>query len=199
MDPDDHPRAGVRHQPDTPPDQALIARLRSGDRMAFQLAVRPLLGTLLNLARRWTQDPHIAEDLLQETLTQAFTSIHTYRGDSSLRTWLFRIQARLAQRPTRWHRGDHRSAQTTDDLQIPDHLACDPDQQTRERELAERLAEAMERLTQRQRTALHLRAVEGLDYRTIAEILGCTAAASRMLVLAARQHVMERMGRHLEP
>jgi len=196
MDPDRNPLA---HHMDAPPDQALVQLLQTGDRQAFQGAVRPLLGALLSLARRWTQDIHTANDLLQETLTQAYASIHTYKGEASLRNWLFRIEARLARRPARWQRGDHRSTQVPEDLEIPDHLSEDPAQQTRERELADRLAEAMERLTPRQRTALHLRAVEGLDYQMIADILDSSVAAARMLVLAARKSVMKRMGRHLRP
>lgn len=199
MDPDTTPPGHVRNDLDTPLDQTLVERLQTGDREAFQSAVQPLLGAMLSLARRWTQDHHVAEDLLQETLTQAYSSIHTYRGEASLRTWLFRIEMRLAQRPSRWYRGDRPNAQTTRDLQIPDQLSCEPEQQTRERELAERLAEAIERLTPRQRTALHLRAVEGLDYQMIAVIMNGSVAAARMLVLAARRHVMKRMGRHLEP
>jgi DNA-directed RNA polymerase specialized sigma24 family protein len=57
----------------------------------------------------------------------------------------------------------------------------------------------MERLTTRQRTALHLRAVEGLDYRAISQVLGGSDAASRMLVLAARRQILRRMGGHLLP
>ena len=63
----------------------------------------------------------------------------------------------------------------------------------------EGIDEAMERLTTRQRTALHLRAAEGLDYATIGNVLGCTPVAARMHVLAARRHVLARLQEHLEP
>ena len=57
----------------------------------------------------------------------------------------------------------------------------------------------MERLTLRQRTALHLRAVEGLDYEAIGAVLTCSAVAARMHVLEARRKVMARLQEHLEP
>lgn len=180
-----------------PEDQDCLARLRTGDRAAFQTVVRPLLSSLLALARRLTGDSHWAEDLVQDTLVRAFGSVEGFRGDASLRTWLFRIEVRLAGQIHRRRKRD--VAKELLPLEVPDHLAIDPEQESRERELAERLDEAMERLTHRQRTALHLRAVEGLDYATIAGVLGGTAVAARMSVLAARRRVMQRMGRYLRP
>ena len=57
----------------------------------------------------------------------------------------------------------------------------------------------MERLTVRQRTALHLRAVEGMDYAAISVVLQCTPVAARMHVLQARRKVMARVQEHLDP
>jgi RNA polymerase sigma-70 factor (ECF subfamily) len=82
---------------------------------------------------------------------------------------------------------------------VPDHLGPTPEQPALQRELRDRLAEAFERLTPRQRTALHLRATEGLDYADIARTMGCRPGAARMLVLAARRRVLERMGGYLAP
>ena len=82
---------------------------------------------------------------------------------------------------------------------MPDHLDANADHDAIARELQDRLDEAMERLTLRQRTALHLRAVEGMDYEAIGGVLSCTAVAARMHVLAARRKVMARLQEHLEP
>ena len=66
------------------------------------------------------------------------------------------------------------------------------------RELQDRLDEAMERLTHRQRTALHLRAVEGMDYATISGVLNCSTTAARMHVLEARRKVLARLKEHID-
>jgi RNA polymerase sigma-70 factor (ECF subfamily) len=181
----------------TPAEQELLARLRAGDRSVAQTLLRPLLPSLLGLSRRLVGDAHWAEDLVQETLVRAFRGLPDFAGRSSLRTWVLRILVRLASEPHRWRQRE--PARPLADLEIPDTLGPAPDASARERELHERLAEAMERLTPRQRTALHLRASEGLDYAAIAEVLGNSPAAARMLVLAARQRIRERMGRHLLP
>jgi RNA polymerase sigma-70 factor (ECF subfamily) len=178
-------------------ERDLLARVRAGDASAFQALVWPHLTSLLALARRLTGDRQWGEDLTQETLVRAYRGLAAFRGESSLLTWLMRIQIRLAKEPGRWCRRERASHVT--DLDVPDHLAAPPDQPALQRELRDRLEEAMERCTPRQRTALHLRAAEGLDYAAIATAMECTPAAARMLVLAARQRVLERMGRYLAP
>ncbi|MHC4919419.1 MAG: RNA polymerase sigma factor, partial [Planctomycetota bacterium] len=92
-------QTGSRHDRHAVPTQAeekLLSRLRAGDPAAFQTLVRPHLGALLALSRRLTGDAHWAEDLVQETLVRAFRSRAGFRGEASLRTWLFKIQLRLA-------------------------------------------------------------------------------------------------------
>jgi len=174
-----------------------LLRLQAGDESAFQPLLRPHLAALLALARRHCRDPHWAEDLVQETLVRAFRNLATFRGEAALRTWLFRILVRLAAEPQRWARG--KAAEPIGDLDVPDHLDANADHDAIARELQDRLDEAMERLTLRQRTALHLRAVEGMDYEAIGGVLSCTAVAARMHVLAARRKVMARLQEHLEP
>jgi len=176
-----------------------LARCRDGDRQAFQHLLRPHLQGLLALARRYCRDPHWAEDLVQETLVRAFRGLPDFRGDAALRTWLFRILVRLASEPQRWQRGRPADA-SLGELDVPDHFdGRQAEQDAIARELQHRIDEAMERLTERQRTALHLRAVEGLDYAAISAVLSCSQTAARMHVLEARRKVMSRVKEHLDP
>ncbi len=176
---------------------ALLELAKAGDHEACQHLLRPHVAALLAMARRLTGDVHWAEDLLQETLLRAFQGLSGFRGSSSLKTWLFRIEIHLHQEPQRWQRRDR--AGSLAGLEVPDNLQASAADSAIGRELVERIQEAMERLPARQRTALHLRAVEGFDYQGIAEVLGCSTGAARMLVLAARTKVEERLGRYLEP
>lgn len=174
-----------------------LTRCQAGDPAAFQPLLRPHLAGLLALARRHCRDPHWAEDLVQETLVRAFRALPSFRGDSALRTWLFRILVRLASEPQRWRRGE--TGPSLDGVDVPDRLDAVAEHDAMARELQDRLDEAMERLTSKQRTALHLRAVEGLDYAAIAGVLQCSAAAARMHVLEARRKVLGRVQEHLDP
>ena len=192
------PRVGERPRPTpaTDSERQWLQRCQAGDAAAFQPLMHPYLAGLLALARRQCRDPHWAEDLVQETLVRAYRALPGFRGEAALRTWLFRILIRLAAEPRRWQRGG-----TTEPLEIdvPDHLDAPMVHDAMARELQHRLDEAMERLTFRQRTALHLRAVEGMDYAAIAQVLACTAVAARMHVLEARRRVMQRVKEHLDP
>lgn len=193
------PRLGERPRTTEPSDRERhwLCRCQAGDTSAFQPLMHPYLPGLLALARRQCRDPHWAEDLVQETLVRAFRGLPGFRGDAALRTWLFRILIRLAAEPSRWRRG--RTAEPLGETDVPDHLDAPMVHDAMARELQHRLDEAMERLTPRQRAALHLRAVEGMDYAAIAEVLACTAVAARMLVLEARRKVMLRVREHLDP
>jgi len=174
-----------------------LARCREGDQAAYQHLLRPHLAGLLSLSHRYCRDPHWAEDLVQETLVRAFKGLPAFRGDSALRTWLFRILVRLASEPARWQRS--MPTESLGDLDVPDHYdGNQAEQDAIARELQDRLDEAMERLTHRQRTALHLRAVEGMDYAAISGVLACSATAARMHVLEARRKVLSRVKEHLD-
>lgn len=190
---------GKQPRPGAVSDQERIwlARCREGDHAAFQSLLRPHLTSLLSLARRYCRDPHWAEDLVQETLVRAFKGLPNFRAESALRTWLFRILARLACEPARWQRS--MPTESLGDMDVPDHYDGNKaEQDAIARELQDRLDEAMERLTHRQRTALHLRAVEGMDYATISGVLNCSATAARMHVLEARRKVLARVKEHID-
>lgn len=179
-----------------PEERELIARFVGGERDVFRVLIRSHIEALRALARRAVGDVHAADDVVQEALIRAARGLAEFRGDSSVRTWLFTICVRVASEPRRW-RGDRRGESLRQD--VPDTLGPTPEAAALARELRDRLEEAMERLPMRQRTALHLRAAEGLGYEHIAAVLECSAAAARMLVLEARRKVLARMGRYLEP
>jgi len=178
-------------------EQHWLDRCRAGDPDAAQHLLRPHMTGLMALARRYCRDAHWAEDLVQETLVRAFKGLPNFRGDSALRTWLYRILVRLASEPTRWQRA--MPAQLIDHVDIPDSCGNVAEEDAIARELQDRLDEAMERLTDRQRTAMHLRSVEGMDYATISTVLSCSAAAARMHVLEARRKILSRVKEHLDP
>ena len=91
------------------------------------------------------------------------------------------------------------ASETVDEVEGPDACGNMAEQDAIARELQDRIEEAMERLTNRQRTALHLRAAEGMDYAAISTVLGCSSPAARMHVLEARRKILDRVKEHLDP
>lgn len=169
---------------------------RAGDRRAFDRLVRPLLGNLLALARRLAGADG-GEELLQEVLIRAHRGLPRFRGDCTFRAWLVSIVYRLATEPERY-RGPRPLPGVVDhEVTIPDRMDADPGELVSTRDLLKRVEAAMERLPVRQRTALHLRAVEGWDYAEIAETLDTSEGACRNAVMDARRRLRERLGDEL--
>jgi len=77
-------------------EQAIIRRVRSGDKDAFGDLVRLYHAPVRVLLGRYVYDRNVRDDLSQEAFVRAFTKLSGYRGDSSFRTWLLGIARNVA-------------------------------------------------------------------------------------------------------
>ncbi len=183
---------------------------RQGDAAAFDRLVRPMLGKLLALAQRLsagggpgtnlstgTISRVQGEELLQEALIRAHRGLPEFRMDCSFRSWIVGILYRLASDPSRLTpKGGLPSQVSLSDIHesVPDGLAADPFEKASARDLKRQVDASMERLPVRQRTALHLRSVEGWGYQEIAKALDTSMSAARNAVMLARKTLRERLG-----
>ena len=149
--------------------------------MVFQLALN-LLG-----------DRDEALDLSQEVFLRVFRTIHRFRGQSSLRTWIYRIAVNQARNRHRFWRRRHRADQVSLDQHIEAHGdlisagEMRPDRVLAQKELAERLQNALDHLPFDQRTAIVLREIDGLSYEEIAFSLGVAIGTVKSRLTRARQ------------
>jgi RNA polymerase sigma factor (sigma-70 family) len=74
-------------------DAELVEQARNGDRAALERLVLRHQAWVYHIAVRMVFHPHDAEEVTQEVLVKAVTSLSTFRGDSRFRTWLYRIAA----------------------------------------------------------------------------------------------------------
>src|SRR5687768_6789975 len=95
-----------------------IERLRRGDAAAFELLVAERSGEIYGLLYRLTENSEEARDLTQETFLRAFQNIEHFRGDSDVRTWIYRIAIKQARNRWRWWR--RRRRDSTVSLDTPD-------------------------------------------------------------------------------
>jgi RNA polymerase sigma-70 factor (ECF subfamily) len=161
---------------DEPSDLELIARWRNGDeRAATQLVARhaPALARFASASGAGAD----VEELVQDTFVRAFGALETFRGDSSLRTWLFTIERRLLL--------DRRRAERRRGAEVAleeGHLTTRQDalEAVLAGESRERLRAAVGRLSPTQREVFTLRVGEGLSYKEIAEAVGTTEGAARV-------------------
>jgi RNA polymerase sigma-70 factor (ECF subfamily) len=148
-------------------DEVACAELvTTHERMVYQLAFH-LLGTREE-----------ALDLSQEVFLRVFRMIGTFRGQSSLRTWIYRIVINQAR--NRQHVETHGELPQRADVAAPDRLLA-------RKEAAARLWRAMDRLPFDQRTAVVLREFDGLSYEEIAFSLGIAVGTVKSRLTRARQ------------
>jgi RNA polymerase sigma-70 factor (ECF subfamily) len=157
-------------------DAALLARWQGGDdRAATELVHRhaPALARFVaSLGERADVD-----ELVQDTFVRAFQAISSFRGESSLRTWLFTIARRLVlDRRRSAARRRAREVDVEADVAV-EHTALDA---VVADETQARLRSAVERLTPMQREVFTLRVAEGLSYKEIAAVAGTTEGAARV-------------------
>src|SRR4029079_17011780 len=74
-------------------DAALVEHARNGDRAALEKLVLRHQAWIYNIAVRMVFHPHDAEEVTQEVLVKAVTKLSTFKGESTFRTWLYRIAA----------------------------------------------------------------------------------------------------------
>lgn len=169
-------------------DMALVERCRRGDLAAFEELYRAHAGKLFSVACRLLGNAADAEDLLQEIFLSAHRKLESFRGESALGTWLYRLATN--------HCLDHLRSRAARMNQVTDALDDEPSLAHAGRGgLAEQtvtkmdLERALARLPEGCRAAFVLHDVEGLEHREVADALGIAEGTSKSQVHKARQRL----------
>jgi RNA polymerase sigma-70 factor (ECF subfamily) len=174
-------------------EATLVQRCAEGDESACAELVAEHQRLVVQLAMNLLGDREEALDLSQEVFLRVFRTIHRFRGQSSLRTWIYRIAVNQARNRHRFWRRRHRADQVSLDQHIADHGdftsagETTPDRVLAQKELAEQLQKALDHLPFDQRTAIILREVDGLSYEEIAYSLGVAMGTVKSRLTRARQ------------
>lgn len=175
-------------------DWALVQQCAAGDEDACTRLVTDHQRMVYQLALHLLGDPQEALDLSQEVFLRVFRTLHQFRGQSALRTWIYRIVINQASNRQRWWRRRHRAQQVPIDdpnggrLEVAEsrNFAM-PDRVLDEREAAGRVWSALDRLPFEQRAVIVLREIDGLRYEEIATSLGLAVGTVKSRLARARQ------------
>jgi RNA polymerase sigma-70 factor, ECF subfamily len=174
-------------------EAALIQRCAAGDETAFAELVAEHQRMVVQLAMNLLGDRDEALDLSQDVFIRVFRTIGQFRGQSALRTWIYRIAVNQARNRHRFWRRRRRSDQVSLDAHVEAHgdfqsgAESGPDRILAQKELAARLTDALNALPFDQRTAVVLREVDGLSYEEIAFSLGVAVGTVKSRLTRARQ------------
>lgn len=175
-------------------DGSLVERCANGDEHACAELVAQHQRMVYQLALNLLGDHNDALDLSQEVFLNVFRTIGSFRGQSALRTWIYRIAVNQARNRQRWWRRRHRDHQVSLDEHIRqngDTMAAEwhdsPDHELGRKELAARLRAALADLPFEQRTAIVLREIDGLSYEEIGFSLGIAVGTVKSRLSRARE------------
>jgi RNA polymerase sigma-70 factor (ECF subfamily) len=184
-------------------DPVFVENLRAGDAAAFETLVDRYSTDVYALLYRLTENAEEAGDLTQETFMRALRSVKGFRGDSGLKTWLFRIAINESRNRFRWWKRRKRDLTISldatigeSDTPLSDTLAdrsISPEDAalTGEREYA--LKAALLELPEVYREAIILCDIEGMSYEETAAALGVNLGTVKSRISRGRRELRERL------
>jgi RNA polymerase sigma-70 factor (ECF subfamily) len=189
-------------------EASLVARLRSGDPVAFETLVRTHMAMMLRVARRFMKSEEDARDAVQDAFVSAFRSIGRFDGKAQLSTWLHRIvvNACLMRLRTQRRRPEEDIEEYLPRFQEDGHQVSPTENwpETAETilertELAGIVREQIDRLPDNYREVVLLRDIEELSTEEAAQALGVTPNAVKIRLHRARQALRTLLDPYMRP
>jgi RNA polymerase sigma-70 factor, ECF subfamily len=174
-------------------EKEVIEGCQRGDPEAFRALFEKHKDMVYSVALRYCGDSVVAQDIAQDTFLKLFSTIGSFRGDSSFDAWLYRmvVNSCFDQR-----RRTRRLAPLVDEilsvLPTPDVSALD---EVLRREMSAHIKSVVESLAPDQRMVVVLRYTRGLSYDEIGEILGCAPGTIASRLNRARKVLQRRLWR----
>jgi RNA polymerase sigma-70 factor (ECF subfamily) len=188
-------------------DLRLVESLRFGEEQAYEELINRFQQPVYALALRLLDRPSEAGDVVQEVFLKVFRNIGNFRGQSTLKTWIYRITVNEAHNARRWF-FRHRRREVDLDCSpedtrnwkenIPDGGRSPYDQAFgSEQQLM--VEAALEKINPIFREAVVLRDISDLSYEEIAEVLGVSLGTVKSRILRGREALREELAGALKP
>lgn len=169
---------------------AVIATARDGDAGAFQTLMQLTERGVYRIGLRMTGSHADAQDVVQETYLRVFRHLGRYRDSQPFRPWLYRIALNVCRDQLRSRKNAPEAPLYQPQTEEPSREPS-AERQASAREESELLAVAVRRLPAKERAAVILRDVEGLDTVEVAKILNSRPATVRSQIASARRKLTE--------
>lgn len=178
-------------------DAELVLKFKGGEESAFDALVRKYMKEAYTFCLRLTRDSEEAEELSQQGFVSAYRALRGFRGESSFKSWLYRIFINLYRdRLRRTRRSETRLEVVREAAERRQSLRAE-ESSLQASELEEVVKERVERLPDRQREVLVLHLYQGLSYTEIASVLGCSYDDVKMNLSLARKRLKHELKEYL--
>ncbi len=189
-----------------PEEAAIITELKAGSEEAFAWLIAQYHQPIYSLIARTLQNPADAPDVTQDVFLKVFRNMSGFHGDSSLRTWIYRIALHEASNQRRWW-SRHRRQEVTMETEIgqrsdgqpiclKDTLADaqeSPFDFAAHEQMRARVEAELREVPEPFRTTVVLRDIEGFAYEEIAEILNVNLGTVKSRLMRGRAHLKTRL------
>ena len=186
-------------------ESKVVERARGGDLRAYDELMRRYQERIYATVYHMTANHEDANDLTQETFIKAFQALHSFKGDASIYTWLYRIAVNKTINFLKQRRA--RTYLSLNDLDSnaehdPELVALISERTPRRdvglAELQEKLNVAMMKLSETHRLVVTLHDVQGLSHEQIGEIMDCNVGTVRSRLFYARQQLQAWLSDYLK-
>jgi RNA polymerase sigma-70 factor (ECF subfamily) len=182
-------------------DCSLVREAQGGSQAAFEQLVHTYDETVLRLALRLTRSESDAQDIHQEAFLKIYKKLDGFRFECSFSTWIYRIVTNVCLDHLRRNRARSKSAAIEVDNESLNQLSDDrpgnnPERQLLDQELRAQILGALQRLTPRERMVFDLRHFQGLNLRTVSEILNASEASVKTTFFRATRKLRFRLDKY---
>ena len=191
-------------------EATIVADLKAGSEEAYAWLIGEFQRPVYGLVYRMVSDPADAADTTQDVFLKVFRGMKNFHGESSLKTWIYRIELHEAANRKRWW-FRHKAHETSIEPVESDRLANDsfgqnaamqnaltdhsdsPFDNVAHREVQKRVDEELRQMPEPYRTTLILRDLEDMSYEEIAEVLQISLGTVKSRLTRGRQALKQRL------
>lgn len=190
-------------------EEEIVRRAQAGDRHAFRELVERYQRRVYSIAYGMLKNSDDAFDVSQEVFVKVYRYLENFNHQSSFYTWLYRITVNMSidhirkNKKVRNVEYDDRISHGGGDVIgeehiLPSTLGLNPDKVYGRKELREKMLEALDTLSEKHRTILIMREVEGMSYEEMAESLNISKGTVMSRLFHARRYFQDAISEYLE-
>ncbi len=182
-------------------DYDLVERIKNQDESAFKELVESYQDMVINSCYGLLHDYNEAEDVAQDVFVEVYESIHKFRGDSKISTWLYRIAINKSINTTKKNKlrkffikiEDAFNGVETRNYEKSDDINSKPLQRLESIENKAIIKNAIDHLPSNQKIAFTLHKYEDVSYKEIAEIMDLSLSSVESLIFRAKQNLKKKL------